>query len=508
MARGRGVAYFAGNYIKVTGWHQLREGDELRINDREYILKKKRFGGNTTVWVGGILGLVLLIVGIAYVFGRDSLEHGRIVGIALDDSNQPYVQQATIRFPDLGKTVTTDGQALFIADDLPPGSHKVELLMDGKVVAVDHATVAGGRITTLALRATPTGQSPTDGQSPTAEQLTATGSAPPTPRETVVQTPPRKSKTRTARTGKRRSKSSGGTTTSRYAKLALEANVEGAKLTLDGSTIGAGNLTYTRLEPGRHKYVVSRDGYYDVAGTVELRAGRTRTLKVTLQPLSSETKAETYDEQDFLQSGRAALEDGRYADAVTDLSAVIENQPSNATAYRLRGDALAAQGETAKAVEDYIRAAEIYRFEGETGAAMTAYNRVLELHPKSTTALLGRGDLYLARGEEIAAVTDFERAIRLDKHNAQAYVGLGRARYRQGLYKQAVKQFKNARSLDNTLLEAHRGLMLSYLKLGKLKDVQKAYERFVKAASEEQVSRFLQDPKNEALVRVLEATAR
>ena len=67
--------------------------------------------------------------------------------------------------------------------------------------------------------------------------------------------------------------------------LRLSANLEGARVFLDGREIGVSPLTDPmELSPGRHELALERDGYLPFRSTVRLEAGLTTAAYADLQP--------------------------------------------------------------------------------------------------------------------------------------------------------------------------------------------------------------------------------
>jgi tetratricopeptide (TPR) repeat protein len=263
-------------------------------------------------------------------------------------------------------------------------------------------------------------------------------------------------------------------------------------------------LTYSRLNPGRHSYTLSKDGYQTANGTVDLTADKTTTLSVTLQPATAQQKTAHYREQDYYQSALAAIDRGDFETAVNDLTEAVTLSPSYADAYVKRAEAQLRLSNRTSAYDDYLRAAEIFQFKNNYNQASVAYQNALDLNDKSIPAYLGRGTLYLARNEALAAVADFDMVIRLDKRNVDGYIGLGRARYNQGYFDKAVKHFKDARSIESDNPVIYQYLMLSYFGAGEFKEVRKAYDRFLKCASDDQVQQMQADSRFAPVFRILE----
>ena len=498
--RQRGVAFFMRNYIQIQGSQQLMENDELRINDREYILRKKTFSPKVMAAVFGSLFLLLLIiVGSQFVSDANGGD-GQVIGVVVDDMDRPFLQKAVIRFPELGKSYQSNEQGFFRTGSLPQGNHKIEYTIDGNLIGVDYATVVGNEITTLVLK-------PNDVPEP--ESAASAGSrpasgpvaqaAPPRPEST-----PQPDKSTEKSSSKSSKSSSNKSSKTSYAKLVLAANVEGARLAIDGDVLGAGNLTYTKLTPGKHSYSVTKDGFDTKTGSVTLKGNATSRLEVELTPLTQAAKGQIYDADDFFHSGLNLLRDGNYEAAAADLSEAIKQKPSHAPAHFGRAQAYEMLKNKQGAYDDYLRAAEIFQFHKDFNQAITSYNKAIEIDSKAVAPLLGRANVYLLKGEQIAAIADFDAVIDRDKKNWQAHFGLGKARFEQGYYKKAVNHFKEARSINSENPEVYEYLMLSYMGANDVKNVKKSYEKFTEVATDQQKRQFEQDNRFTAVRRVID----
>jgi tetratricopeptide (TPR) repeat protein len=501
--RDKGIAYFYRNYIHVIGRHEFFAGDEVQIANRTYELMPKQLNWKVFIATAVVLSaLIIFLVGSQFV-SNTVTGNGEIIGMVLDESGQPYVRGATVTFAELGRSVNSNSQGFFRSGLIPEGSHKIEYRVGGKTLKVDYATVVGGKITMLSL-------------SPDERQLAA-----------VEPNEPQYKKERSSKSSQSTpasvnpfvATSAGSETTSRKespkatddktegkssAKITLAANVENARLELDGTALGAGNLTYSQIGPGTHEYTVSKDGYQPVSGTIKLSPGEKKTLAVELPLLEESQKEKNYTEEDYYYSGLAALKDRDMERAVADLSKAIEQRPSYAEAYSARAEAYSLTREKNLAHDDYIRAAEIYQIRKDLNQAITAYNNAIELDRKSVAAYLGRANTYLTKGEEIAAIADYETVVKLDKRNPQGYLGLGEARFKQGQYGTAAKHFRDARSLDSENPFIYQYLMLCYLAMDDIKKVKQSFEKFENVATDEQMARFRTDPKFSAVLRIVE----
>lgn len=503
MARmGKGIGYYRNNRVEFVGVQGLHAGDEISLHNRVYELRPQK---GLTVVAKALIGAgFLLAIGIAGLMmsANSNMGSGEIAGVVLDSSGSPYLQGASISFPDLGTTVKANAQGMFSAKDLPEGSHRIEFSIGDHDSGVDYATVSRGRITLVSLRPEKTEQTPPRGR--LAKHVVKQSPLPESERASAGS----KSGNPASKTSVRASKKSGtsprGSKSKSSGKIRLVANIEGARFELDRKVLGAGNLTYSKIKAGKHSYSVGRDGYKTASGSLTVKSGKTSLLEVTLEPLEQASKEKVFSTDDYYYSGVAALKDQDYRRAIVDLTKVIGDQPSRAEAYFHRGQALAAMKDNDLARDNFIRAAEIYGMKKEYSDALTSFNKATEIDDQSVAAHLGRANLFLARNEEIAAITDYKVVLRLDKRNAKAYFGLGDARFRQGQYKKATKHFKDARSLNKKDPLVHQYLMLSYLALHDYKNVKKSFKKFEKAVTSEQVDRMRDDRKYAAVFQIVD----
>jgi len=496
--KGKGVAYYYRNFIQVMGSHEIMPDEELILGQRTYELKQRKF--NTKI---GIAASVVLFAIILFAIGSQFIAdvgdgQGQIIGIVLDENNQPFIQGATIHLPDLNKKAKTNPQGFFRLSPVPEGTHRLEYIVEGNILKIDYATISDNKATFLTLKPDETdltANEPVQSSAKTKTVPVVRAETPP-PSE-VSKKPPEKTITTPKKTASTSSKT---TKKSSYSKITLKANVEGAKFNLDGSTLGAGNLTFSKIKPGKHKFTVSKEGYEPYSGTISLKNGEKKTLKVDLLPMDQGQKAETYNEKDFYYSAYNLYKENKYENAITDFTKAVELKPSYAQAYFYRGEAYSKLKENAKAHDDFVRSAEIYQFQKNYNLAITAYNRAIEMDGKSIAAHLGRGNTYLIKGEPRAAINDFDSVKKYDKHNARAYFGLGEARFKQGNYKKAVKHFKDAKSLEPKNPLIYQYLMLSYFARDDMKNVKKSFKKFKEVASENQYNQLMDD-NNFAAVR-------
>lgn len=496
--KGIGVAYFYRNYVQVTGRHSFITNDLLSINGREYVLKPKQIKTGYLIGGAALAFTILFIVLASWLTPGSQSGKGSLVGVVLDQYDQPYLQGATIRIPDLDNlTVTSDPRGFFSAGLLPVGTYEVEYIVDGQVVEVEQASVTGDEIRMLFLRPGSADEIAVQHEQPQTSQARA---------EPVTEpSAPKPEKPKTTTTAKKTESKPAPAKKPADGKVTLQANVKNARFEIDGAVVGAGNLTYSKIKAGKHRYRVSADGYEASEGSFTLDGGENHQLKVTLKAVTQAKKEESFQTEDYFYSGKTAFDAGDFQTAVADFTQTIKTIPSHADAHSYRAKAFDQLKENDKACADYIRAAEIYQIKNKLGQALACYNRVIEIDDKNLTAYLGRGSLYLRKGEELAAVADFDKATYLDKRCYQAYFGLGEARFKQQQFKKAISHFKDARSINEDDPLVHQYLMLSYLATNDDNNVKKAFEKFEKVATDDQMRRFRSDQKYAAVIKVVES---
>jgi tetratricopeptide (TPR) repeat protein len=124
------------------------------------------------------------------------------------------------------------------------------------------------------------------------------------------------------------------------------------------------------------------------------------------------------------RQAREFFETGQYEEAIEVLSARIERDPGNGTAYSYRGWAYLEMGEYENAVRDYAKAIERY--------------------PEEPSVYYGRGYAYHAMGVYESAIRDYAKAIVLYPEHASAYCCRGSAYFGMGDYESAVRDYTQA----------------------------------------------------------------
>jgi tetratricopeptide (TPR) repeat protein len=490
----RRMAYFHKNFVQLTGPMRPVSGEELVIGDRHYLLKPKRIKQQYAIAAFSALIVILLFI-VGYQFVSPTLPgSGSIIGVVLDKTGKPANSSVEVALPEAGRRVMSNSEGFFRFDKVPTGIYVLRFKGQNDKVMTANVSVVSDQITLLSIGA--------DNPSEKSNVRTASiggRTSPPYPGRQIDKRPTRGSESsKPAQPQTKPSKPA-----KEYSALKLKANVDKAKLAVNGEVFGKGNLTYKKLSPGKHSVVVSRDGYKPWKGKVHLKPSETYTLSVTLEKLSVETQEETYSANDFYESGRTMLVEGNAASAVDDFTEAINMMPSMADAYGSRAEAHGLLGNNGAAEMDYIRAGEIYVTQKRYQAAMTMFNNAIEINNNSIPAFLNRGDLHRRQDNRSGALDDYKSVVKIDKNNFRGNFGLGKIYFSMGKHKDADKKLHKAKEIDSRVPEVYHYLMLNYLARDDFDKVKKTYGDFKNKITEDDVQAFRDNQRFDAILRIV-----
>lgn len=489
----RNIAYFHKNFIQLTGNIHPIAGEELRIDERAYVLRPKRIKTKYTITAIAMLAAVFLFI-IGKQFVSPTVPgSGSVVGLILDDSGRPLAEGIKLRIPEIGKSAVSNAAGFFRFDGVETGTYIIEYSLPDGRVGSENVSVATDELTTVSMTtADAVIKSVADVSSTDTprrnERVTGNGSRTSAPVNTVMETA---------------STNDAVSSPKELADLKLKANVDNASLIVNGETLGRGNMTYRKLMPGTHSVTIVKDGYLPWKGKIKLRPGETYTLAVTLEKTAAESAEPEYTADDFYQSGATMLAKGDPESAIRDLTVAIDMDPSMADAYFKRAQANQEVSKTVLAESDYVQAGEIYRTQRRMSTAMDAFNRAIEINSKSVPALINRGDIYSLQDNKSAAMDDYQAAVKADQNNFQANFELGKAYFLLGKFKDADKRLRKARELNPSVPEVYHYLMLNYFARDNFKDVKKTYSDFKESVGPNEVQAFKGNPRYDAILRVI-----
>lgn len=483
-SRARGIAWFWGNYIKLVGNAYLHENDELAAGKKEYLLKPYRLSKKAKMYgAGAAFVVVLLIVGSFFVHPTVGSD-GKIVGMVLNQYSQPYVGGARVTISELNKSTTSNTQGFFQFEEVPTGTYQFIFEVKGKVIGKGNATVVAGQETLMTFGNLNPDYAGADEISYAPEEESSE---------------PERPAAKQKDSGK--STSSSKSSKSKYGAIKLAANVDNAKVVVDGKTLGAGNNTYNRINPGQHKVIISKDGYTEYTEVVKVRSGRTATVKANLSPRAVEpTELTAYD---YNSRGEGEYASGEYKKAVASFTRAIELDPSSLQAYQNRARAYAQQGIYDKAASDYIRGGEIYRIQGNPEEAVSLFSNALDMDSDNKLALVGRAGARIDKSQYRSARMDYEKALELDDDFYPALLGVGICEYTLGKTKNAEKYFRKAQKANPNDPYVYQYMMLNYFARDDVKKLRRAWSDYKDIASPQDISYVKESPQFQPVLSLI-----
>ncbi|XP_021629242.1 suppressor of RPS4-RLD 1 isoform X3 [Manihot esculenta] len=215
----------------------------------------------------------------------------------------------------------------------------------------------------------------------------------------------------------------------------------------------------------------------------------------------SKTKSITVDFR--LSRGIAQVNEGKYASAISIFDQILREDPTYPEALIGRGTAFAFQRELESAIADFSKAIESNPLAGEAwkrrgqaraalgesvGQAIQDLTKALEFEPNSADILHERGIVNFKFKDFDAAVEDLSACVKLDEDNKSAYTYLGLALSSIGEYKKAEEAHLKSIELDRSFLEGwahltqfYQDLAISTKALECLQKVLQIDMRFAKA---------------------------
>ncbi|MFH1701507.1 MAG: PEGA domain-containing protein [Candidatus Zixiibacteriota bacterium] len=493
----RKTAYFHRNFIQLTGNYFPSSGEELIISDQHFLLKPKKIKSQYAIAAFATVLVVLLIIIGSRFISPTTPGHGSIIGVILDENNQPYIGGTEIMLPEEGKKVLSDAQGFFSFDKIPTGVFTIKYKEpDGSLIS-EKISIAAGEISTLSL-----GGSEAYASVDVSSQSREASSKTSLPGQSNKnQTKPISPSTeKSAETNK---------SDKEYSSLKLRANVENARLTMNGQVLGSGNLTYKKLRVGKHTAEISKNGYISWKGTVVLKSGETYVLEANLEKIvltQTESAAESPSQKsaaEFYEMGSTDLASGDILSAIKNLSDAINLKPSMADAYKLRADAYLSNNQTAKAENDYVRAGEIYSSQNRESTAVNMFEKALNINNNSISALLNMASCYKNQNENDEAFRIYKQVLREDKNNFTANLEMGKLYFSIGKNRDADKSLRKAKDLSPRSAEVYHYLMLNYFARDDFQRVKESYGDFKNNVSENEITAFKNNSSFDAIHRIV-----
>ena len=455
-----------GNVIKLIGGVKLYPGDEIRIKDREFVLKTKR-RKKTPIYISAVL---LLIVGLIYFSPLlKSKNTGKLIGVVAEERTKTIVPGAKIYLEEAGKTVKSNQLGFFMFESLPPGSYALKVSSKGYRSKSEKVTIAGDQSVTLYVNLTPLSSGDLSSDS------SAEVGSPQDP-------------------GRKASSSGTSTTGSSYGAVRIKSNVSDPVILIDDQLAGTGNKVYRKIKPGKHLIAVTKQGYYDWAKEVKIKPGKTLNLKISL----SEDKSHRSDLQtwkDFITLGNTQLGSNDFTAALNSYNQALVLKSNSPDALQGRGYTHMQMGDRSKASEDFERAAKLFTDGRDYQKAAVSYTNLIALNDRDLDSYLNRGICYLKLREYQKSIQDLKKTVELNSDFFSGHLNLGQAYYKAGEYKLSIEAYKRARKLNSKNQLVFVGLTKAYFAKGDKSKAKKSYKKFEKLSTYIYQEKLKHDPK-------------
>ncbi|HET9496686.1 MAG TPA: tetratricopeptide repeat protein [Chloroflexia bacterium] len=192
-----------------------------------------------------------------------------------------------------------------------------------------------------------------------------------------------------------------------------------------------------------------------------LAGGGNQTAPPAVTPTAQAGQVSANAEANY-NSGVAAINDGDYDKAISELSEAIAGSPDYAEAYFYRAIAYRSNMMYNEAIADFTRTLELepdsvypyyerglaYTYAGIATRAIEDFTRAIELQPNMIDAYYQRAGRYFDIGRYDDAITDFDKVIELNPGYGDSYFDRGRAYSSKADYEAAIEDFTLAINLD------------------------------------------------------------
>jgi Flp pilus assembly protein TadD len=462
----KGVAYLEGNRIRMAGGIKLRPGDQIKIGEKEFILKAGEKKRKLPYLVIFLLLVIAILISSQLLKGKSS---GKLIGIVLQEKSNISLSNAEIQIAELGKKVRANQLGFFMFDMVPPGSYTLLTSLKGYQTVEDKATITKKQTTTLTISLSP-------------ERLTELSDK--SSEEIISMTPA----------------SEGEKAQNKYGAIKIESNVSDPLIMVDGQKWGKGNKVYNNIYMGRHTVTIRKEGYQDWTEKVEVDRGKTVKLNINLLEEDADREAHQTSE-DWIALAQTQANSHDFSEAINSYSLALTTDPKSPEALMGRGLAYVQLDDKSKALEDLSEAAKYYNREREYSKAVICYTNLLGLNEQDLESFYNRGLCYLKLRQYEKSISDFEKTIEMNKEFFSGYLNLGEAYYNSGNYEASIENYKKAKKLNSHSQQVYVGLAKSYFAKGKISSAKKNYKRFEELSTYIDREKMKQDPEWRELLK-------
>jgi tetratricopeptide (TPR) repeat protein len=462
----KGVAYLDGNAIRFAGGIKLCSGEQIKVGEKEFILKK-RPRSRKPMYLSALALLVIAVLIFSPLLKEKS--SGRLIGIVLDEKSKISLSNAQIQIKELGKEAQSNQLGFFTFDFVPPGSYTLQTSLKGYQMVNDNVTITKKQTTTISLSLSP-------------KDLSGLPD-----RSSLGVVPIEKSASENAA-------QEGIEVEDQYGAIGVKSNVSEPVVLVDDRMMGMGNKVYKNISTGKHNLKLTKEGYQDFSQKIEVKPGKTLNLKIDLQEAQTVNPTpQTTD--DWITLAQNQMNSNDLSSAVNSYTQALALNPKSSASLLGRGIVYHQLNDPAKAQEDLSKAAEYYTDEKNYNQAIVCYTHLLVLNGQDLKSFYNRGLCYLKLDQYEQSISDLEKTIQLDSKFFLGYLNLGEACYRAGNYEASLENYKKAKKLNPESPQLYAGMALAYLAKGEKSSAKKSYKKFEELSTYVDRERMKQDPE-------------
>ncbi|HEY3174965.1 MAG TPA: tetratricopeptide repeat protein [Candidatus Polarisedimenticolia bacterium] len=161
-----------------------------------------------------------------------------------------------------------------------------------------------------------------------------------------------------------------------------------------------------------------------------------------------------------LEAARAAIASSRLDKALREIQKVLESDPANVEAWKLKG--------------------EVALRQADLDGALTCLTEASRLQPDNPELLVSIGDLLARRNDRLdEALAVFERALKLDPGSPRILISKGSIHERREQWDEAAEAFRAALLLDPNLVRARSSLGAVFFKIGRYEDASRELRKAI-----------------------------
>lgn len=221
---------------------------------------------------------------------------------------------------------------------------------------------------------------------------------------------------------------------------------------------------------------------------------RLQNPEYAAQWFARELKRDPTNVEAALELGVSLAQIGFHAEAIAGLEALTRRRPGDDRAWSALGFA--------------------YHAAGREREAETAMRRAITLPPARASELRDLGALLASQGRDRQARGEFQRAIAMDPGDAAAWLNLGNLERRAGRNPQALEAYRTAEARDSSLVLALRGQVQVLSELGRAREAEAVYRRWIRRAPEdfgarlEAIQHFVSEGRSDVALEIARGSVR